>query len=168
MRSFEQFEQKGIVPEKGKEAPLLDDIKERINEQIEKRTGIKAKIKSPTMHVVKEKAETKKRGMVEVILENPKAVRAGAAITLAALRTWVEFWGRFGDITPGFLKSESEKKRDKEIEERGWFGVFVDRTRDYYNFGGKLEDAVLEGKWDELMGAQTAEKSGETKKSSTA
>lgn len=152
MKGFEQFRQEEIMPEKGKEMPVIDDIKKKIEEQIEKKTGIKVEIgEPPVMHAAEGEAERKEKGVVETILENPKAVRAGAAVTLAALRTWGEFWGNVGDITPGFLKSETEKKRDKEIEERGWFGVFVDRTRKYYEFGGKLEDAVMKGEWDELM-----------------
>jgi hypothetical protein len=174
MRGFEQFENQEIAPEKGNK-DLWDEVKKLIEKQIEKKTGVEVKIDTPVMHAKEEggaeqhaaeaggaeqKEQQEKKGLVEKILEKPKAVRAGAAVTLAALATWTEFWLKVADTTPDFLKSEEEKAQDEKIRRRGWFGIFVDRARKYYKFGGKLEDAVLRGKWDELMEEETEGGSG--------
>ncbi len=162
---------KGIVPEKGKEFPVVDIIKgkigEMIDKQIGKKTGIDVKkileaAKPPIMHAAEgETAEGGTEGIMEKILNNPKAVRAGAAVTLAALERWTRFWSTFMEPPiPGFLKSKEEKEQEKRDKEGGG-ETFLEQARRYYEFGGRLENAVLKGEWDELLKKKaTARKGG--------
>ncbi len=76
--------------------------------------------------------EVRKKSLIELAKEHPKAVRAVASIGIAAVHTWFD--------------------RPKEGKEA--LKVFADRARRYYQFGGKLEDAVLRDEWDALMGAE--------------
>jgi len=136
----------------GAERLVPENKKISDNEIQEKRKEITPQ--PPTIHTEVEHDPS----FLEWARENPKVVRAAAAIFGAIIKTEWQVLKDFPIGTPDFLKDDKEKKEDRELGEHGFFGTIATRARRYYQDLGKAEktvDAIRRGEWDGVFSEES-------------